>query len=34
VQARNQLPVAWEGAAHQRLRELSATLPPRVAAAA
>jgi hypothetical protein len=23
LQARNQLPVAWEGAAHQRLRELN-----------
>ncbi|MEO6031207.1 MAG: tRNA-uridine aminocarboxypropyltransferase [Burkholderiaceae bacterium] len=28
LQAKNQLPVAWEGAAHQRLREVSALLPP------
>ena len=28
LQARNQLPVAWEGPAHQRLRELAKTLPP------
>jgi hypothetical protein len=27
VQARNQLPVAWDGAAHQRLRELAAGAP-------
>lgn len=27
LQARNQLPIAWEGAAHQRLREVSALLP-------
>ena len=29
LQARNQLPVAWEGPAHQRLREASNMLPPR-----
>jgi len=27
LQARNQLPVAWDGAAHLRLREVS-MLPP------
>jgi len=30
LQAKNQLPVAWEGAAHQRLREVCMLLPPRV----
>ena len=29
LQAKNQLPVAWEGAAHQRLREVFMLLPPR-----
>ena len=29
LQAKNQLPVAWEGAAHQRLREVCMLLPPR-----
>ena len=29
LQARNQLPIAWEGPAHQRLREVSQWLPPR-----
>jgi DTW domain-containing protein YfiP len=29
LQARNQLPIAWEGAAHQRLREVSMLLPLR-----
>ncbi len=29
LQAKNQLPIAWEGAAHQRLREFSDLLPPR-----
>jgi len=28
LQARNQLPVAWEGPAHQRLRAVSLLLPP------
>ena len=28
LQAKNQLPIAWEGAAHQRLREVSMLLPP------
>ena len=32
LQAKNQLPIAWEGAAHQRLRELSVLLPPFAAA--
>lgn len=32
LQARNQLPVAWEGVAHQRLREVCASLPQRAAA--
>jgi DTW domain-containing protein YfiP len=31
LQAKNQLPIAWEGAAHQRLREVSILLPPRAA---
>jgi DTW domain-containing protein YfiP len=30
LQARNQLPVAWEGPAHQRLRAVSKMLPARV----
>ena len=30
LQAKNQLPVAWEGAVHQRLREVCMLLPPRV----
>jgi hypothetical protein len=34
LQARNQRPVAWEGAAHQRLRELTVSPPPRAAALA
>jgi DTW domain-containing protein YfiP len=34
LQAKNQLPIAWEGAAHRRLRELSALLPLRTAAEA
>ena len=34
LQARNQLPVAWDGAAHQRLREVSELLPARLAAQA
>ncbi|MEP7102449.1 MAG: tRNA-uridine aminocarboxypropyltransferase [Burkholderiales bacterium] len=34
LQAKNQLPVAWEGAAHQRWREVSALLPARAAAEA
>ena len=32
LQARNQLPIAWESAAHQRLRELSLLPPPRAPA--
>jgi DTW domain-containing protein YfiP len=32
LQARNQLPVAWEGVAHQRLREVAMSLPERAAA--
>jgi DTW domain-containing protein YfiP len=32
LQAKNQLPIAWDGAAHQRLRELSIVLPPPAAA--
>ena len=32
LQAKNQLPIAWEGAAHQRLREVSLLLLPRVTA--
>jgi DTW domain-containing protein YfiP len=31
LQAKNQLPIAWEDAAHQRLREVSALLSPRAA---
>ena len=34
LQAKNQLPIAWEGAAHQRLREVSVLLPLRTAAEA
>jgi DTW domain-containing protein YfiP len=34
LQAKNQLPIAWEGAAHRRLRELSVSLAPRAAAQA
>ena len=34
LQAKNQLPVAWEGAAHARLREVSLALPRRAAAPA
>lgn len=34
LQARNQLPVAWNGAAHQRWRELAAQLPLRSVAEA
>ena len=34
LQARNQLPVAWEGPAHQRLRKVSKLLPPRATAQA
>jgi len=34
LQARNQLPIAWDSAAHQRLREVSTLLPPRAAAQA
>jgi DTW domain-containing protein YfiP len=34
LQAKNQLPIAWEGAAHQRLREVSVLLPLRAAAKA
>ena len=30
LQAKNQLQVAWEGVAHQRLREVCMLLPPRV----
>jgi DTW domain-containing protein YfiP len=33
LQAKNQLPVAWDGAAHRRLREVSSLLPPLSAAA-
>ena len=32
LQAKNQLPIAWEGAAHRRLREVSRLLPPRATA--
>jgi DTW domain-containing protein YfiP len=32
LQSKNQRPIAWEGAAHQRLRELSVLLPARAAA--
>ena len=32
LQAKNQLPIAWEGAAHQRLRGVSRLLPPRAPA--
>jgi hypothetical protein len=28
LQAKNQLPVAWDDAAHERLRGLSVVLPP------
>ena len=28
LQAKNQLPIAWDGAVHRRLREVSAGLPP------
>jgi len=31
LQAKNQLPIAWEGVAHQRLRAVSVLLPARAA---
>jgi len=34
LQARNQLPIAWQGPAHQRWREVSVLLPRRAAAQA
>ena len=33
LQAKNQLPIAWDDAAHQRLSELSAQFPRRIAEA-